>query len=182
MTVTNYLPVYLLSFIATYKFILYSPYFIIGLVLFNHQKILRAITSHSVVWAALVTVVYTGLELFNAVYNPESEAFIVRNIFRELEILFSLLMAEVVLVIGYTYFNKKSILVKNLSDAAYTIYILHQPLLLLIVLLSFHQILLYNSYVLYSILSLFVVTVTYLAHIYIVKPSRVLSFLLNGKD
>jgi glucan biosynthesis protein C len=182
MAIAEKLPVYIFSFIATYKFLLYLPYFVVGLLLFSNKELLNKVVSISIKWAVAILLLYTTFELVYTLVKPEYENFIVRNLFREAEIVFSALMAVVVFVFGHRYFNVRNEKILAISDSAYTIYILHQPLLLAIVLYGYVFFRNANEYGVYGFLSTLVVVITYISHIYIIRKSKILSFLLNGKD
>lgn len=89
----------------------------------------------------------------------------------------SLMLAMMSLI--YSIGNSNSKIIRNFSGSSYTIYILHQPLIVLFSVFLFEKIYL-PGFIEYALLICLVFFVSYNFHIHLVKENRVLKLLFNG--
>lgn len=76
--------------------------------------------------------------------------------------------------------NKSSKLVGKLTESSYTVYLLHEPLIVF-VFVTFLAALELNLYISFALLCSIVLGVSYFVHFGLVKKSHMLMFLFNGK-
>jgi len=98
-----------------------------------------------------------------------------------IEIFFSIgafCMVGIILFISKVYFNKDNKNISFISDSSYTIYLLHQPVLLFLssIFLRIDT----NVYLLYPIIASIVFITCFLFHKYIVRRIPLFSFCFNG--
>lgn len=84
-------------------------------------------------------------------------------------------MISIVYLVG----ARGSKVVRSLSDASYTIYLLHQPLIILLYVFVFEH---FNTgaFLGYSVMVISVLFISYFFHVFVVKKSKVIRFLFNG--
>lgn len=90
-------------------------------------------------------------------------------------------LALAILSVLTTIGSKESSLIRSFSDASYTVFLLHQPLLIFLYVMIFNQLAL-NPIVEYLLMIVIVFTISFYTHTLIVDKNRRLKFLLNGVD
>jgi len=156
-----------LVFATTSNLFQYLPYFLFGIVFFFHQGSMK-IEKRIVLWLGLSIVFYWLRELNTMPLIRDMLSFL-QNVSLSL-VLFSMFER---------LFSAPSAWKKQLADSSYTIYLVHQPIIILIglLILSFSM----NAHVqLWVILGL-TTLLAYVIHNYIVKNNAILMFLMNGK-
>jgi len=75
--------------------------------------------------------------------------------------------------------SKEISLIRSLSDASYTVYLLHQPLLIIFYVFFFEKIAL-GALPEYLLLTSLIFIIPLLLHLYVIKKSKLMMLLLNG--
>lgn len=84
-----------------------------------------------------------------------------------------------VMSILYILGSRDSKIIRSFSDSSYTVYILHQPLLILFYVFIFER-LSFGAIQEYILMIVSVFFVSYLFHYFFVKDSQIMKFLFNG--
>ena len=157
--------------IDTGKFVFYFTYFIVGIVIYQN-KIVRF---KYIQLYQYNMILYLLSLLFMFVFKGDINVYLIEIV----NILNTISLTGLILTVFYKFFNKPSYSMRVISDASYTIYLLHQPIIvalgLLIIKLPIHYSL---KFILISFPAWYL---PYLFHIKIVKRFPVLGFLFNGK-
>jgi len=159
-------------FVDQIKFFKYAAFFAAGYILFHHQNLLFALTDRLLVnlgnaaafWLATPLLLHFAfgkylIQLWQPVY--------------------ALSMCGLLFFVAMRFFNKEQVLVRSLSDASYTVYLVHWPVMIALQrIIDTPQTPLFLTF---SMLVVFTAMVSYACHIYLVKKSHLLAFLMNGQ-
>jgi glucans biosynthesis protein C len=161
-------------FISLDNFFVYLPYFILGIYLHTHRQLFLELL---ILRNALVLLIFS-LILFTVTF-----VFKVAEISYTINLLLykiaNTALAIFLISLFHSIGNQPSKLVTALVDSSYTVYLLHMPLLVI-----YHHALknLHLPMMLYFLLLLCTVfTSCYMFHLFLVRKSVILGFLLNGK-
>ncbi len=161
-------------FIAMESFFNYLPYYVLGMICFyNSDQFTRLLNMQSFAIALIMATIMIAIIEVLDVY---SQTFLSKIVYAFLHGPMVLLMLSFLIVAG----SRESRIVRSFSDSSYTIYLLHLPLFVLLYKALFQYIHLgaLPEYVL-------LITITYVTcyaiHIYVIKPSKLLSLAFNGK-
>lgn len=150
------------------KFILYAPFFWIGIKLFTNKELFEKLLEINI-FNSLVVLSYWIFSRFD----------INSYLFEVLSALYGLSFTCILFSIFRYFFDKKNAFIESVSDASYTIYLIHQPFIVLwgIVVLGMDL----PYWVQFAIILVPAWLLPYLFHRYVVRESRMLMFLFNGK-
>lgn len=166
--------------ISTFDLIQYFPYFLFGYVLYNHQSIFSHIDYQKIkihVFFSLVLsilLVYMKIHLSNEVNTKPYQIFF---ILCESYLSISLSLGLIALFKFTHFFNSASDFASKLSDASYTMYLLHQPF---VIVLFYFLAPFKNPIIAYVFMSVATLTLTYLIHQKVIRTNKHMSFLING--
>ena len=158
-------------FIAFHSLFGYFPYFLLGCLCCTWKITFLNILNYKVFFISIL--IYLLIFL---IAKLEIDSTLVSKVFERLSH-GSLVLAMIALF--YKLGTKKGSLIKEISDSSYTIYLLHQPLIVLIYAFIFLDLAL-NIYLEYVLLVSMVLVISYLFHRYIVRFYKVMSLLFNG--
>lgn len=151
------------------KFIRYIPFFWIGIKMFVNKELYEKLLSINI-FNSIVVILYFVIKAYPI--NGYIEEVI--------SALYGLSFPCLLFSVFKFFFDKRNKFVESVSDASYTIYLLHQPF---IVLWGFFILRIEMPYWVHFLLILIPAwLLPYLFHRYVVKESRVLLLLLNGKN
>lgn len=156
-------------FFSFNQFMYYFVYFFLGAFIYKNEGLLNS-SKRFLPLNIIVIFSFVFSHYFNFSFN---EYFM--EIFKYL---FTLNLVYLLIALFFLLFNFENNIIRSFSDSSYTIYLLHQPI---IVVLSFYLVKTsMNIYFLFFIISLSSFVVPFLVHKYFIKKNRVLRFLLNG--
>lgn len=164
-----------LNAIDTYQIISYAPYFIFGILLFNSPILLKKFsTVHFASLLILLTIAY----IFQFVINLENKTL------NDLMMIYSQsliawLSSSIIFKIFYLYANKPSKVWLFLSNSAYSVYLFHNIIvvLLAIVLVKYNI----APFLGFFILIISTISITLFVHKEVLLNFKVIQFLFNGK-
>lgn len=154
-----------------YLFYFYS-YFVIGLIAYRNIKsfnLLLSLKYLPIFIIVYVTLVTTSLLLVS----------ISSNISKLVGLIAHLPIAIAVLSLLTFLGSKESKYIRWFSDASYTVYLLHQPFLVILYFFIFKELRL-NTYIEYFLLIFLVFSLSLFFHFLFVKRYKLLKFLFNG--
>ncbi|MCP3178143.1 acyltransferase family protein [Desulfuromonas sp. KJ2020] len=151
----------------------YFPYFALGIVFYKNKRLYQSIFKYYYLF------LFVSITLLIIIISVKY----IGTYGRVIEILLGILALSnsfFIMSCFKKFFDSKSVIIKRLSDSSYTIYLLHQPIIVIVA-----------SYIvetkisnLFQFLSIIVITWTssFLIHIILIEKLNVLSILLNGKN
>lgn len=164
-----------LNAIDTYQLISYAPYFIFGILLFNSPVLLKKFsTVHFISLIILLTIAY----IFRFIIDLENKTLNdLMTIYTQS--LIAWLSSSMIFKIFYLYANRPSKLWLFLSNSAYSVYLFHNIIvvLLAIVLVKYDTAPLLGFF----ILIISTIAITLLVHKKVVLKFNIIQFLFNGK-
>lgn len=159
-------------FITFKSLLYYLPFFIMGIVFHWHQKLFAHILKLKVVFSFLILSILIGrlaiyLDLVSVNYHVN---FIVITHYSTWLALFILAL--------FNLMNRKSVIVNKFVDSSFTIYLLHQPFILMVFpLISFFSPSIFWGF---TVMWVSVFIMCYIFHYYIINKSEKLLFVFNG--
>lgn len=151
----------------------YAPLFLLGVIFYLKQDLFLAFLERRSTCVGFITVF---LVLY-ALAPPTIQNSYAYELFASLALLgfISLLFN-----LFKTYFNGNSKAIRNISDSSYTIYLVHPPIILALVMgLSEIHI---NIYAKYLLIVAITWCASYYLHFWLVSKFGIMSFLMNGKS
>lgn len=150
----------------------YAPFFILGFVMFDQKELFRISTSIRFSLIFLLTSIIVTLMLEMVGFNISS--------FKAADIMHPVYgLAAALVVLGiFNLFTKDTPQIRAISDSSYTIYLLHQPL---VVLMFYPVDALGIGIYGYFIICFLTIWIAWNIHKYIVNRNELAAFLLNGK-
>jgi peptidoglycan/LPS O-acetylase OafA/YrhL len=163
-------------FIDTLQFFQYLPFYFLGYLLFNNIHFFNALISYK---RLLPHIIISGILLLTTsrviIYaDTLSEIILFRFITIYLGIVLSL--SFILFFKSSSFFNSNNINIRKLSDASYSIYLLHFPFLVGF----FHLYNIHNPIIGFLAISLSTLLSTYFIHKFIIQKFQIASLLLNG--
>jgi len=154
-----------------YQILDYIPYFLAGYVLFHHKALLNRIIDG-------VVFNFSGVALF-WISEPFLHSYWGEQVLQMWRVLYSLQACALLFWIARRHFNKPNPHVHALSEASYTIYLVHWPLMAVLYRASVP---LHLPVLLWFVLLACVTSVlSYGLHSLVIARSKLLLFLLNGR-
>jgi len=150
----------------------YVAFFAAGYILFHHQNLLEAVSNRVSFNAANVALFwFAGPWVENIPFGkylvPLWQPF------------YALSTCGLLFCAAMRFFNKKNATVQSLADASYTIYLVHWPIMVALQrLVNTPQT---PVLVIFWVLLFSTAALSYACHIYLVKKSHLLAFLMNGQ-
>lgn len=162
-------------FLSFDNLLYYYVYFVLGILCYHNKNTFISMLN-----------LKTGNLLISIILILFSTSILMTHFLPELQFIIKVInkfitggLALLVLASLITIGNSGSKLAKDFSDASYTIYILHQPLLIILYVFYFKEIQL-GATIEYLMLVIATFTISYFIHFSIVKKSKLLEFLFNG--
>lgn len=159
-------------FISFESLLYFYSYFLIGIIAYKNIKSFNSLLSLK--YLPIFLLVY-----FSFVTSSLFLLSINSNISKLLGLIAHLPIAIVVLSLLTYLGSNESKLIRWFSDASYTIYLLHQPLLVIFYFFIFKE-LQFNPYIEYLLLIFIVFSLSLFFHLLLIKRHKVLKFLFNG--
>lgn len=162
-------------FFTPAKWIYQAPYFLLGILFYRSQaSFLQLFTkrglSLALVLLALLKIIKREMALSGWDYSITSS----------IDELTTPLLVYSVLGFFLIFLNKSSRAVRAMSDSSYTVYLLHQPLIIVIYSLIYSANLGFNIYLEYILIVALSLSIPFAFHVYIVKHIAIFKLLLNG--
>ena len=153
----------------------YSPFFILGTLLFSNQKIFKNFIQIPILNTLLISIIFSYLSIYFSDCTNSIEK-IAYNFFNASSNLFA---SALCFTLFYKFFNKQSEFFSFLAEASYSIYLFHHVLVVLggLILIKLNI----GGYLGFFILLLFVSALSLFIHHYLISKNSLLSFLFNGK-
>lgn len=157
----------------------YLPYFIMGAFTYLHwnkySKFFLDLRKNKFRLSLFIMIISFTLSFLFA--NSDSLGFNIAHLFlQSIAKYYSLLLA---LHILYTFFNKTNTLYRYLSDSSYSIYLLHQPIIIVV---SYYYLKYINTsnYISFFVILLSSIFISYLLDYFIIRNTRMGKFLFTG--
>jgi hypothetical protein len=160
-------------FISFDTLFLYFPFFVLGMLLWHNKALFAMLTELRLTLPLLALSVFL-LTIYNRIESPASSY----TVSQLAHMFYHLTLALFILSI-FCHFRHPNQFAKKFSMASYTIYLLHQPLV--VVLFSVAQALLLGPFAGFIFICLTTTALTYLIHVTVVDASPLAACLLNGK-
>lgn len=158
-------------FISFHSLLGYFPYFLLGCFCCKWKKNFLSILNLKVfLISVLMYFLIFSLTSFDTVSPLLQKA---------LERLSHGSLALAMISLFYNFGTKEGKVIKEISISSYTIYLLHQPLVILTYVFIFSKFTI-NIYIEYFLLVSLVLFASYLLHRYLVSSSKIVSLLFNG--
>lgn len=157
--------------IDQYKFMMYLPYFITGIIFYLNKELFA---SFNKAWLLNTFFVLLGLSLLYGIIEVNSYAA------EFIKAIYGITFSGLLFGLFERFFNKPNDISYTISDASYTVYVLHQPI---IVILGYFIIKMnINLLFEFSIIMFSALLIPYFFHIKVVKKNSWVGILLNGKN
>ena len=168
----HYIGKTVLVFISVGPLLSYFCYFVLGVVFFNNKNFFLSLSNDKLF--SLQTRFFLVL-LFVLVI---SEWFGTNSLFLKILWIFAGSFLSIYVLSVFNRYAIDSSINRAISNCSYTIYLLHQPLIILMYpIISYFN---FDLWVSYMLLTLLVLLSSYLVHSIFVKKSRLFMFLING--
>jgi glucans biosynthesis protein C len=148
----------------------FLPFFIAGYILFHRQEVLDRLVSYFPLNVACVILFGVSAPFLHSYWGDQ-----VLQLWR---VVYSLQACAVLFWISKRFFNKPNRAIASLSDASYTIYLVHWPLMAITYRLVGP---IHSVPVFFFVLVVTTSLLSYAAHHYLVSRSRLALLLLNGR-
>jgi len=161
-------------FISTRALFDYAPYFILGMYLYKERDAFFELMNINLI---MVKIIFAGALFYSlSLLLSSTNYFLTKVFFTFSGAFFGIASISLLSYIGRNPSEK----IKRFSDASYTIYLLHQPVIVIFYSLIMFK---YNLPILieFLIICIFTLLSTFYFHHLIVKKSNILSFLFSGK-
>ncbi len=159
-------------FVDQIKLFQYAAFFAAGYVLFHHQQLLVALTRRVAVNIGNAVAFWFAMPmLLNFAFG--------KYLIQLWQPVYALSMCGLLFFVAMRFFNKERVLVRSLSDASYTVYLVHWPIM--IALQRIVDVPQAPLLVTFCVLVMFTAVLSYACHVYFVKKSHLLAFLINGQ-
>lgn len=178
--ISKQINMYNLVFFSIPKLFEYLPFYIFGFILFTHRRILEK-TLNMKILSSLSILSIPIFFFYSYIEINLGEIFIVKIfsviLCSYLATIFSLFV--IVFFKNNNFLNKNNIFMRKMSEASYTIYLIHQPLIIFL----FHIIEPTNiPFLGFLAISILTSLITYYLHFYVIQKINILYFLFNGKQ
>lgn len=161
-------------FISVKNLFIYLPYYALGSILyFNKTAFFTVFKKRYFVTGVILLLC---LKVFKRELALNGVSYYITH---EINLLTTPLMIYLVLSFFLLFFNRDSRIIRKLSDSSYTVYLLHQPLIVVTYYFIFKNIDL-GVYAEYSLLVFFGLAIPFIFHVFVVNKLLTLKFLLNG--
>ena len=161
-------------FIAVESILNYLPYYVLGLVCFYNKDEFRELLSANSI--AISFVIIAAIVVSIEIADLYSQQFALKVLYAMLRGPMVLFILSALIIAG----KKESAIVRSFSDSSYTIYLLHLPLFLLLYKGVFQQTHL-GAAIEYTLMIVITYLTSYAFHTLVIKKSKLLNFLFNGK-
>lgn len=157
----------------------FLSYFIIGVFTYifwdKYSKLLFDFTRNRAM-LSLIVMILAFIPLYMTSSSENLIILVIRQFFTSIAKYYSLLLAMYIL---YKFFNKTNKLLKYLADSSYSVYLLHQPV---IVIVSYYYLKHTDtsSYISYFCILIASICVTYLIDFLFIRKTRLGKFLFTG--
>ncbi len=174
MVIMQIIPSFFLG-INISSIILEMPYYLFGILLFSNKNLLNKFSSISV----LVSVIMIALSLVIVKNIKGIDVIYFKLAYYYFNVLGTWFLASFVFTIFRKHLNRKSRLIFNISDASYTIYLLHHVLVIAIGIILIKL----NIGTMVGLLILFVssVLLSYIIHRKVILRNSLFKLLINGQ-
>ena len=174
LVITKYTYTGNILFISFSKLLYYYCYFVLGIICFQNRNIFISILSFRSCLAALLIVMSVAvLKYISAYYSVNPDVTKAIGYFASAPL--ALISLSILVSMGGKGYQWS----RKISDASYTIYLLHQPLLIWLYLLLFQDSKL-SVWANYLLLVFLVFIFSYLFHILVVNNNKYVKLLMNG--
>lgn len=168
-------------FISFPPFFQYFPFYVLGYLFFPNKRFFDTyLTFERFKYHLLITL--TSFLLFsNYLIFPIANSIFMKIFSNLLEVYFSITISLFFLILfkSFPLFNKNNPIIRKLSDASYTIYLLHQPMIIVLFVFTNPFKAPFSGFFYISFSTLFL---TYLIHILLVQKFQIFSLILNGAN
>lgn len=168
-------------FISTSSLFRYFPFFLIGFLFFHEKNLLeRILDFKQLKWHFLIVLVILVVMSNKFIYGLEDKQ--IKFLAKVCGIYFSIVLSFLALYFfkSITIFNKDNKRIRSFSEASYSIYLLHQPII--VGLYHFFGTYLSNPLAGFVVISLTTLSMTYFMHTMLIDRFYVLRLLLNGNS
>tara|TARA_B100001063_G_scaffold246514_1_gene286041 strand:+ start:9476 stop:10546 length:1071 start_codon:yes stop_codon:yes gene_type:complete len=162
----------LVVFFSYNMLLYYYAYFLLGCYCYKNLHAFLSILNFKFFLLSLTTFSLLSLIIYMDVFSNELTVKLLVKLSKG-----SLVLSMMALV--YLLGRKDSMLIRRFSNSSYTIYILHQPLIVLLYVLIFNNTHM-GALVEYFLLIFLVFNISYFFHVYVVKNNQIFLFLFNG--
>ena len=159
-------------FVDQIKFFQYAAFFAAGYIIFHHQHLLLGLTNRVALNIGNAIAFWIAMPLL---LNFAAGRYLIQL----WQPIYGLSMCGLLFFVAMRFFNQRQTLVSSLSEASYTIYLVHWPVMIALQrIIDTPQTPLFLTF---SMLVVFTAILSYACHIYLVKKSHLLAFLMNGQ-
>lgn len=161
------------TFLSTYKTEHYAVFFALGYVLFHRRDTFERMIDHK--WLNLANVA-----AYAALNQAMSQTAYGKYLVQFWHPAFAVSICGLLFFAARRFFNQPNPVVRSLSDASYTVYLVHWPFMIVINRFVIHTGLPALPTLVFLVISTSIVS--YLFHVWVVKRSPLFAFLMNGQS
>ena len=163
-------------FISFLDFFRYLPFYFLGYLLFTNRHFFESLITYERLKYHIFFSILILFTMSSYIIHADSllEFITFRLIKMYLAVVFSL--AFILLFKSIPLFNQHNVKIRKISDASYSIYLLHLPFMTLF----FNLYKVQNPFMAFIMISLSTLIITYLLHVFIIQKFKFMSLLFNG--
>lgn len=160
-------------FVTPRSLLLFAPYFVIGIFIYYvRDKFFQLASFRMVMLLAVVPIIVLLAAQLGTLSNDLIAMYAIE--------LSSLLLSFAAIFLLSKIGEKGGVLIRNLSDASYSIYLLHSPLIIALYFGLFRHVE-FSIHIQYACICICVFGLSFALHQYLIRKSPKLVFLINGK-
>jgi peptidoglycan/LPS O-acetylase OafA/YrhL len=181
-TVGHFASIYLVEkiiFVDTIAIFKYFPFYLLGYLFYYNLQTLESIVNYQKLkYHIAFTILLLLFVSKTFIFNLDVGLVKISAKITEAYMTIVLSLSFILLFKSIQVFNSSSATVRKLSDASYSIYLLHPPFILVLFYIFNKQV--QNPILGFMLISLFTLLITYLLHIYFIQRYQIISLLFNG--
>lgn len=166
-------------FFTTSLFFTYLPFYLLGYFFYAKHHISELILDYKKLkYHMLATMLILLFMSKTFIFNHDISSIKIISKFVGVYLSIVLCLSSLLLFKSIALLNRSSVRVRKLSDASYSIYLLHQPFIVGLFAIFNKQI--QNPILGFILISFSTMLITYLIHVYFIQRYQIISLLLNG--
>jgi glucan biosynthesis protein C len=163
--------------VTLFEILYYLPFFLLGMLLKYNSRFFTEFTSFRCF--SMMLGVYFFLLFFKWSFVKDEHAMLSNVLSTYSDILLSLMLSALCFYIFSNFLNRQSVVFSKISEASYTVYIFHQPIVVLLGLIAIHYAM--PIFIAFPLIVVFTFLLTLFIHFTLIHRFKFLAYFYNGK-
>lgn len=163
--------------ISLFEILYYLPFFLLGMLLKYNSRFFTEFTSFRCF--TLMLGVYLFVFVFKCFFVKDENEMLSSILRTYVDIVLSLTLSALCFYIFSNFLNRQSVVFSKISEASYTVYIFHQPIVVLLGLVSIHYAV--PVFFAFPLIIAFTFLLTLFIHFNFILRFKLLAYFYNGK-